>query len=329
MTSRTAASIRPRRVAAAIAAGLLVLTAAACGGDDNGTEPAATSSSVSTTTLAATGPATAAPATTGPTTSYPVTIENAYGTVTIPAAPEVVVSAGRTDHDVLLALGIQPAAVYQFLPMMSRGVGAWAEPLLEGTPTLLTNPLNYEPIAALQPDVITDVMTIGDEAQYDALATIAPTVGLPPDTAANSVPWQELTTRIASAVGKAADGERLVAETEAFLDETSAAHPEFAGKTVTVLLTSPDGIGVYSAADSRMQLLTALGFVASPHVESIGSDSFFQPLSPELVEEAESDVVVLLDRWARRSPTSSPPIRRSRRCPPTRRAGCTRWRTST
>ena len=74
--------------------------------------------------------------------AFPVTIENAAGEVTIDEEPQVVVSAGRTDHDVLLALGIQPAAVYQFLPSMERGVGAWAEDTLEGTPALLTDPVN-------------------------------------------------------------------------------------------------------------------------------------------------------------------------------------------
>jgi iron complex transport system substrate-binding protein len=45
-----------------------------------------------------------------------VTITDKFGPVTVDGAPARIASVGRTDHDVLLALGITPATVYRFVP---------------------------------------------------------------------------------------------------------------------------------------------------------------------------------------------------------------------
>jgi iron complex transport system substrate-binding protein len=47
---------------------------------------------------------------------FPVTITDTFGPVTVDSAPARIASVGRTDHDVLLALGITPATVYRFVP---------------------------------------------------------------------------------------------------------------------------------------------------------------------------------------------------------------------
>lgn len=125
---------------------------------------------------------------------FPITIAHTYGSTEIPAKPQRVACVGRTDHDVLLALDIVPASVYQFVPSMTRGVGVWAESRLgTANPVILTRPLSFEKIAALRPDLILDVQTTGDEAEYRTLSQIAPTVGLPPDAAPNTVSWQDST----------------------------------------------------------------------------------------------------------------------------------------
>lgn len=132
---------------------------------------------------------------------FPVTIEHTHGSTEIPVKPQRVVCAGRTDHDVLLALGIVPASVYQFVPTMTRGVGVWAESRLgAANPVILTYPLNFETIATPRPNLILNVLSAGNEAEYRTLSRIAPTVGLPPDTAPNTVSWQDSTRIISTAV---------------------------------------------------------------------------------------------------------------------------------
>ncbi len=229
--------------------------------------------------------------------AFPVTVTDKFGTATIATAPDTVASAGRTDHDVLLALGIVPASVYQFVPSMTRGVGLWAESKLgAANPVLLTYPLNFETIAALRPDLILNVLSTGDEAEYRTLSRIAPTVGLPPGTTPQGVSWQASTRIISTAVGRAADGDKLVADTEAMLSKAAAANPSFTGKTVSILLSYGGKLGGYTTADTRMQVATALGLTPSTYTMGLGQTKFFVDISDELINDADADVVILLTR---------------------------------
>ncbi|TCJ94954.1 ABC transporter substrate-binding protein [Nocardia alba] len=229
--------------------------------------------------------------------SFPVTVTDKFGPVTIDRAPATIASVGRTDHDVLLALGITPATVYRFVPPMTKGVGVWAESKLgAANPTILTNPINIEQVLAARPDLILDVQSTGDETEYRALSKIAPTLGLPPNTAPNTVTWQDSTRIIATAVGRKADGEKLITDTQAALDRAKAANPAFHGKTVSILLGSARQLGVYTVNDTRMKVAAALGLVPTAYVAGLDSSKFFVELSAELVNQADADVVVVLTR---------------------------------
>jgi iron complex transport system substrate-binding protein len=229
--------------------------------------------------------------------SFPVSITDKFGSVTVEKAPKTVASVGRTDHDVLLALGIVPATVYRFVPPMKRGVGVWAESKLgSAKPEILTTPINIEQVAAVRPDLILDVQSAGDETEYQALTKIAPTLGLPPKTAPNTVTWQDSVRIISTAVGRKADGEKLITDTEGVLAKTKADNPSFHGKTVSILLGSARQLGVYTVNDTRMKVLTALGLEPSPYVAGLDPSQFFVELSPELVNKADADVVLVLTR---------------------------------
>lgn len=228
---------------------------------------------------------------------FPVSVTDKFGTVTIAAQPKSIASVGRTDHDVLLALGIVPASVYQFVPVMKRGVGAWAEEKLgSANPEILTFPVSLEKVAALRPDLVLNVQSSGDEAEYKRMAAIAPTVGLPPNTAPNTVTWQDSVKIVSTAVGRAADGEKLVADTEATLAKAKADNPSFTGKTVSVLLGTAGKLGVYTTTDTRTRVATALGLAPSAYVTGLGTSAFFTDLSNELVNDIDADVVILLTR---------------------------------
>ncbi|GGZ37896.1 iron siderophore-binding protein [Streptomyces inusitatus] len=229
--------------------------------------------------------------------TFPVTVRDKFGTVEIPEEPKRVLSLGRTDHDVLLALGIVPVGVWQFIPTMKRGVGVWAEKALGSqTPAFLKPPYDYERVASLTPDLIVNVQSGGDATEYKTLTDITRTVGLPAGATPNAVPWRESTKTIAAAVGRTARGDRLIADTEALLRSTAEANPAFAGKTVSILLAFGGKIGVYTAGDTRMQLVTALGLKPSAYVESLGDEKYFVELSAEKAGDADADVVILLSQ---------------------------------
>ncbi|OZV77030.1 iron ABC transporter [Micromonospora echinospora] len=238
-----------------------------------------------------------APPATGSGGTFPATVTDKFGMVTIPAQPKTIASVGRTDHDVLVALGLVPASVYQFVPTMKRGVGVWAESKLgSANPEILTFPVSLEKIAALRPDLILNVQSNGDEAEYRKMTEIAPTVGLPPNTGPNAVTWQESVRVISTAVGRAADGDKLVADTEAILTKAKNDNPTFAGKTITILLGTAGKLGIFTTADTRTRVATALGLTPSAYVAGLGESTFFTDLSNELVNDGDADVVLLLTR---------------------------------
>ena len=65
--------------------------------------------------------------------AFPVTVEHAFGSTVVPAGPQRVVSAGYTEQDTLLALGVVPVAVTDWYgdSRTRRGRGrarSWARP---------------------------------------------------------------------------------------------------------------------------------------------------------------------------------------------------------
>src|SRR6202021_1968932 len=108
----------------------------------------------------------------------PVTITHAFGETTIPEPPKRVVSAGYTEQDDLLALGVVPIAVTNWFGDQPFAVWPWAQPKL-GTaqPAVLNldNGIPVDQIAGLKPDLILAINAGVDSDTYQILSAIAPT----------------------------------------------------------------------------------------------------------------------------------------------------------
>ena len=94
----------------------------------------------------------------GAPTNGPVTIQHRFGQTTIPEPPRRVVSAGFTEQDDLLAVGVVPVAVTTWWGDEPFEVWPWAQPRLgSAQPQVLSfydGGFQYDRIAALQPDLI-------------------------------------------------------------------------------------------------------------------------------------------------------------------------------
>jgi iron complex transport system substrate-binding protein len=273
--------------------GVLLTTAAllvACGSDD-GADRAGTPSPSSTT--AAEG-ATTTSGTADPST-FPVTIETKYGSVEIPAAPERVVSVGYSDQDPLLALGVVPVGIRDWYGDMPYAVWPWAQDALgDAQPALLSAvEIDFEAVAALQPDLIVGVYSGMTDAEYESLAAIAPTLAQPADYPDFGVPWQVGTRMIGEAVGKLPEAEAMITDVEQQFTEARAAHPEFEGKSGVVGFVLEEGvIGGYGPHDIRAQMLERLGFVTPPEIASRSTDLFYASFSLEEIGLLDADVLV-------------------------------------
>lgn len=226
------------------------------------------------------------------------TVETKFGTVEITKEPKRVVALGWGDAETALALGVEPVGASDWLAFGGEGVGPWLEDAYTNAPTILgTMELDYEQIAALEPDLILDVRSSGDEERYNRLSEIAPTIGVPEGGDNYLTPTEQQVQMIAKALGKEAQGVELLNDVEAAFEEAKEAYPQFAGKTIAVGSFTSEGWGAYVNGDSRVDFMTNLGFLNKEEIEEQADGSFYVPVSDEQLEILDADLTVVLPIW--------------------------------
>ncbi len=226
--------------------------------------------------------------------AFPVTIKTALGTTTIEKAPTKIVALADGDLDSLLALGIQPIGIGA--SSGDNGITWWAEPKLTGKPKVLEagdNGYNVEEILALEPDLILAGSDYYIKDEYKAL-----TASGIPVTAYESGPaedsWQTTMRQVAKAVGKSAEGEKVISDVEGQVAKVKADTPVIVGKSFTLTQMYEAGsIGVLrSKADAGVKLLNDFGLVLSPAASALEGDEFAVQLSLEKLNLLDSDILM-------------------------------------
>lgn len=283
--------MRPRRpsvLLAALAAAALALSA--CGSDDPA-DPTADGDATSDTGTGSTDG-----------DAFPVEVEHAFGTTEITEEPARVVTWGWGSTEAAIAVGVYPVGMTEQvwtvgeggqLPWIAEAVEAAGEEL----PALLTDDFTsppYEEIIALQPDLILAVYSGIDEEQYALLSEIAPTVAYPEGPWAT--PWRDVIDVVATSLGRASEGEQILADIDAFFAEQAAANPEFEGVTIANIWDGDGSMSVYTSLDPRVSMLTDLGFVVADSVDALDTDStegnFYYDLSYEQVDGLDADLLI-------------------------------------
>ncbi|MCX2931935.1 ABC transporter substrate-binding protein [Mycobacterium sp. CVI_P3] len=201
----------------------------------------------------------------GPSGSKPesVTVKHAFGETTLTAPPKRVVSAGLTEQDDLLAVGVVPVAVTNWFGDQPFGVWPWALPKL-GTaqPVVLNldNGIQVGEIAALKPDLIVAVNAGLDADTYQKLSAIAPTIAQS-DGDAFFEPWKDQATAVGTAVFQGRQMKQQITSVDDKLAEVAKNHPAFKDKTALLLAGSFIGDAVSATRPGwRTEFLTAMGF---------------------------------------------------------------------
>lgn len=220
-------------------------------------------------------------------------VDTKFGEVEVPADAERIVALGWGDAETALALGVQPVGASDWLAFGGEGVGPWAEGMYDEAPEIIgTMEPEFEKIAALEPDLILDVKSSGDEERYERLTQIAPTVGIPEGGESYLTSLDEQVELIAEALGKEQEGELLLAGVEAKFDEASEANPEFEGKSVTVSAFTSEGWGAYVSESERVQFMENIGFEANPAIDELEADGFSVSISEENIGVLDADLLV-------------------------------------
>ncbi|MGO1311606.1 MAG: ABC transporter substrate-binding protein [Brevibacterium sp.] len=254
-----------RRILAPIFASVLLLSACGGGGGDS-TEDTASGTSVDTK----------------------------FGSVEVPADPQKVVALGWGDAETALALGVQPVGASDWVEFGGKGVGPWAEDLYDEDPEIIaTMEPDYEAIAALEPDLILDTNSSGEQERYDRLSEIAPTVGVPEGGDNYLTTMDQQVDLVSQALGKPDDGQKLLDDLDGKYEAARKAHPEFDGKSVTVAAKTADGWGAYVEESGRVQVMKQLGFKQSETIAAQKAEGFSVPISEEKLSDLDADLLLV------------------------------------
>jgi len=227
--------------------------------------------------------------------AFPVEIDHKYGTTTIEAVPERVVTVGLTDQDPVLALGVVPVGITDWFGEHPHAVWPWAQDLLgDAEPAVIpsSDSVNVELVASLEPDVILALYAGLTDQEYENLSQIAPTVAQPGEHVDFGIPWQEQTRTIGQVLGKPDEADALVQDVEDQFAQARADHPEFEGAVGTVATPYDGAVSVYAPEDVRGRFMSELGFVPFEGLEDLVGDEFAAELSLEQTELLDVDALV-------------------------------------
>jgi iron complex transport system substrate-binding protein len=262
-----------------LAMALVVVPIAACGSDDPGSEGA-------DTTVGARTPA------------APVTVEHRYGETILEAPPERIVSLDSQWTDVLVALDA-PLVAAALDPVPDGGRFPWQDlpSIVESIP--VGDSIPFEAVAAARPDLIVITYFAADEATYDRLAEIAPTIPLLGDEEVDA--WQDIAVEAGRVLDREAEAAELVEGSERLTADVVADLPGLAGTTYALANYVP-GDAIYVVADpddGAGRLFAELGMAIDPELLAIADGAAGRvQLSLERIDELDADLLILLTNGA-------------------------------
>ncbi len=204
-----------------------------------------------------------------------VTIAHAFGETRILSPPRRVVSAGLTEQDDLLAVGVVPIAVTDWFGGEPFGVWPWAQPRLGGAQPVvlgLSDGIQVDQIASLKPDLIVATNAGLDADIYTRLSAIAPTVAQSGQDAFFE-PWKDQATTIGQAVFKADDMKALIEGVDDTFTTAGKGQPRFSGAKVLLLSGTFYRDSVQATpAGWRTDFLTQMGLVIPDSIDDYDHD---------------------------------------------------------
>ncbi|HYD10300.1 MAG TPA: iron-siderophore ABC transporter substrate-binding protein [Acidimicrobiales bacterium] len=276
--------MKPRTVAAVAALLSLALVLAACGDDND--EPTASPSAASAPEPTDELP----PEGRGIVTEHEDgtrTVESTYGTATVPADPERIISViGDVDFEAMLALGVTPVGAGTQGGNIESGFAPHLGARTDGVePLAWADGAPVEAIARLEPDLI----FVPNQDTADLLDDIAPVV---PRGTWVGTEWKEDFLYVGEVLGLADEAQEMIDEHESrAADLRDRLAPVIEGMTVLSPQVAFDHTQVYIDADDAFSsaVLTELGFTLDDVAERDDSEGI--AVSFERFEEIDADIL--------------------------------------
>jgi iron complex transport system substrate-binding protein len=216
---------------------------------------------------------------------FPITIQHAFGSTIITQQPKRVATVAWANHEVPLALGIVPVgfAAATFGDDDNDGLLPWVAARLKElnakTPVLFDegDGIDFEAVAATQPDIILAAYSGLSQSDYDTLSMIAPVVAFPDKPWSTN--WRSMIRINSAGLGMAKEGEALITSIEKDIAKRVDQYPELKGKSAMFIThldpTDLSVIRFYSANDTRVKFFDDLGMHSPQSIKDISKDGLF------------------------------------------------------
>ncbi|MGH8908548.1 MAG: ABC transporter substrate-binding protein [Egibacteraceae bacterium] len=204
------------------------------------------------------------------------TVTSDNGPVEVPVTPQRVVAAIGSFETDMVAVGVMPVLTSTF-------AGPWVT--LDPSVVITENiPPTPEELLAARPDLVIGWNWVTQEPVFDELVRIAPYVGLG-ETEATAGPgfdgsqplrsWDTLFLSVCDALGKRAQGQRLVTELEARLDDLAARRRgEPATSVARIEFYEPGSFSFRGQNEDTAELMRRIGLdVAGPDASTASRPS--------------------------------------------------------
>ncbi|OBI21705.1 iron ABC transporter substrate-binding protein [Mycobacterium sp. E2462] len=199
-----------------------------------------------------------------------VTITHLFGETVIKEPPKRVVSAGYTEQDDLLAVGVVPVAVTNWFGDQPFAVWPWAAQKLGGAQPVvlnLDNGIPVDQIAGLKPDLIVAINAGLDSDTYQKLIAIAPTIAQSGGDAFFE-PWKDQASTVGQAVFQSGQMKSLIDAVDQKFTEIGKKNSQWTGKKALLLQgTLWQGSVVATAAGWRTDFLNQMGLVIADSIK--------------------------------------------------------------
>lgn len=219
------------------------------------------------------------------------TFTHQHGVTELTARPQKVAAIGPGDGDAVLSLGVQPVVIGS----STSSLPSWEQSAITGAPTVLTGFTNTAAVADARPDVIIATGSV-DDATYNKLAAIAPTLTRPADQTAESWTWQSQLLWVGDILGYEDKAKELIGDVRSQQDDLKNQNPAWNGKSVVALINSDTSVSEVLVPSTAANYLEALGLRYSQDFTHRSTDTGGTRLMPDptAVYNLETDVLVVI-----------------------------------
>lgn len=229
-------------------------------------------------------------------TEYPLTLTTWAGESVLEERPERIAVIGfSTNVDFVQALEVTPVYTLTEDAEYPWRDEEWFAQIEHVDSATRRDPLNFEALAAADPDLIIVLNFLADGSDYERLTEVAPVLDYASaEQLGDQADWRAGQRLVGEALDLAEAAETAIDEADEEIAAVAAAHPEFEGRTITIgsEYGAEYGFEYYTTTGGTAEgIMGDLGFAPNPLAENFVEDPV---ISDENLSLLDSEVLLVM-----------------------------------